>query len=283
MTEIPFSLLDFRENLAFAVTRYGNLICLKHDYGVSQMLLQYGEYFEGEITLFKQLIKPGMVVVEAGSNIGAHTVPIAKLVGSKGKVLAFEPQFVVFKILEANLIMNQIENAHAYHAALGSEAGMLNIAPVDYTQDDNFGGIALTKGVGDSVAVTTLDSYNLPRLDFLKIDVEGMEIEVLKGSYKSIAAFRPIIYVENDRLEPGSSEALNKYILGMDYRAWWHITPAFDINNYLGNAINHYPHGASANMLCAPKEMSFSVNLPEMVDVEQTWLHVLQHYAENTP
>ncbi len=282
-TQGPLPIPCIPRHLSIAVTRHGLMLCLNQDAGVGALLLRFGEYYEGEVTLFERLVTPGMVVVEAGANIGAHTLPLAKLVGDKGRVLAFEPQRAVFQILNANLAMNAIGNVHAYHEGLGAQAGSLRVPVMDYAEVNNVGGVALGAEGGDVVAIKPLDDYNLERLDFLKIDVEGMEIDVLKGADKSIAAFRPILYVENDKIEEeGKSEALNSYILSLGYRAWWHLTPTYTSQNYYKKTIDTSIASASANLLCIPKEKPASIALPEMTDVKQKWIDIIDTYIEMT-
>jgi len=78
----------------------------------------YGEFCELELYLLRQIIKPGMTVVEAGANIGTHTVAFAKAVGATGRVLTFEPQRTVFHMLCGNLALNGLSNVQAINGGL---------------------------------------------------------------------------------------------------------------------------------------------------------------------
>ena len=136
--------------------------------------MSWGEFSEGEVDLFRQVLRPGALVVEAGANIGAHTVPIAKLIGPTGHVWAFEPQRIVHQTLCANIALNSLTNVTALWAAVGREAGQLLVPTIDYARDNNFGGLGLEgRTQGEPVSVLTIDSLRLPRLDLLKADVEG--------------------------------------------------------------------------------------------------------------
>jgi hypothetical protein len=88
------------------------------------------------------------------------------------------------------------------------------------------------------------------QVDFIKIDVEGMEQHVLTGARGVIARFKPVLYVENDR--QGSSRALIEMVHALGYRAWWHIPPLFNPDNYYRNAHDLYPGICSFNMICVP-------------------------------
>ena len=114
--------------------------------------------------------------------------------------------------------------------------------------------------IGVAVKVVPLDDLisDLPKVDLLKLDVEGMEGEVLKGASKTIHRNRPWMYLENDRME--KSQALIEQIMALDYKLWWHVPPMFNPNNYFGVKENEYGNIASFNMLCLPLEDNTQVN-----------------------
>ena len=219
-----------------------------HDAYIGRSLDLYAEYSEGEVDLFRQMARPGNVVVEAGANLGAHTVFFARHVGSTGRVIAFEPQRVIFQTLCANLALNSLTNVECYQQAVGDTPGMLLVPPLDYTQDNNFGGLALGGFTqGEPVPVVTLDSLQLPRLNVLKIDVEGMEQSVLRGATETLARCRPILYVENDRAD--RSDDLIRLLDSLDYNLYWHMPPLFNPHNFAGNAVNVFGQIISKNMI----------------------------------
>src|SRR5512141_1091170 len=225
-----------------------------HDIYIGRSLEHYGEFSEGEGDLFRQLVKPGQVIVEVGANIGAHTLLLAQLSGVGGKVLAFEPQRIVFQTLCANLALNSITNVHCFHAAVGGTPGHVVVPLLDYSRDGNFGGLELgSHAQGESVPLLTIDSLNLPRCDFLKIDVEGMEQQVLEGAVKTIAMHSPVLYVENDRKEKAAP--LIRFIDSLGYNMYWHTPPLFNPGNYSGNPENIFGPIVSINMLCLPRKL----------------------------
>src|SRR5690606_28828206 len=103
------------EGIAYGLRqcRHGPMLFNKRDLYVGRSLATYGEFSEAEIGLFRQILRPGGVVVEAGANIGAHTVPLARMVGESGAVVAFEPQRLQFQLLCANLALNGMINVFA--------------------------------------------------------------------------------------------------------------------------------------------------------------------------
>ncbi len=103
--------------------RHGPMAYLRQDAYVGRSLDLYGEYGEDEQAVLAQMVRPGDVVVEAGANLGTHTVPLARKVGPSGALIAFEPQRVVFQILCANVALNELTNVHAQNAAVGETPG----------------------------------------------------------------------------------------------------------------------------------------------------------------
>jgi FkbM family methyltransferase len=238
--------------------RHGQMLYLKGDKYVGKSLDAYGEFSELEVKIFSQFLKKGDVVAEVGANIGAHTIAIAKLVGQTGQVLAFEPQRVIFQILCANLALNGLFNVRTYQAAVGRETGMITVPQINYTTEANFGGLSLGKwDAGENVQVLKLDALNLPALRLLKVDVEGMEAEVLSGAKQTIAKYRPILYVENDRR--AHSEQLIELLNAFGYRMWWHLPKLFNPKNFANNKSNLFGEIISINLLCCPKEVPAEV------------------------
>lgn len=235
--------------------RHGVFVVNPRDYYVGHAIAAYGEYGEHEVQLFSQIVKPGNTVIEVGANIGAHTVPLARLVGAHGHVHAFEPQPVIFQNLCANIALNSLLNVHTYSQAAGSVSGQAILPLVDYTKLGNFGGVELlNQGEGTAVPVVRLDDVltDLTYVSLLKLDVEGWEQSVMEGASDLIARHRPMIYLENDRTD--KSQSLIEHIQKLDYRLWWHTPDLYNTRNYFSNAHNEYPGIVAVNMLAIPKE-----------------------------
>ncbi|MFA6075239.1 MAG: FkbM family methyltransferase [Negativicutes bacterium] len=239
--------------------RYGKMIYNKLDAYVGKSLNNYGEFSEGEFELFKQIVREGNIILEIGANIGAHTVALSRIVGQSGTVFAFEPQRLVFQVLAGNLAINSITNTFCYQKAVGELPGTLMVPLLDFEKENNWGGLSLGSWEqGEVVDVITVDSMDLPFCHFIKIDVEGMELDVLKGAKQTIDKYQPIMYVENDREE--KSVALIKYLLMLGYELYWHCPLLFNSNNYYGNKENVFGNIVSKNMLCIPKSKNVNLN-----------------------
>jgi methyltransferase, FkbM family len=251
--------------------RTGPMLYNKHDIYIGGSLQKYGEFSVGEQDVFSQIVGPGAVVVEVGANIGAHTVELARLAGRDGEVHAFEPQRIVFQALCANLALNQRTNVFARQAAVGAKSGTIAVPHLDPSARDNFGGVSLREVTfGESVPLIALDSLDLPACHLLKVDVEGMEVDVLKGGEQLIETHRPIMYIENDRVE--RSEELLRVVERLRYNAYWHLPRIFNPENYFGDAENVFGDIESGNILCVPSETQLAVaGLRQVQSVHERW------------
>lgn len=241
--------------------RHGRMLFNIHDIYIGRSLDLYGEFSEGECDVFRQMIRAGATVLELGANIGSHTVQLAKLVGPTGRVIAFEPQRVVHQTLCANVALNDLLNVDCRQQAVGEKAGSVVVPPLDYTVDNNFGGLGLgsyTRGV--SVPVVAVDDLELSACHFIKMDIEGMEREAILGSQRTIARFKPILYVENDRDD--RSEALIQTLHGLDYAMYWHMPAMFNPQNFFGNTNNVFPGIVSKNMICIHRSIEHKIDCP---------------------
>jgi FkbM family methyltransferase len=257
-----------------ARVREGYYLYNRNDQYIGRAIAKYGEFSALEMQLLRQLCAPGDVVIEVGANIGAHTVELARHVGRNGHVLAFEPQRLVFQALCANIALNSLENVDCYWAALGTRNGVVIVPEADPRQPYNFGGVTLLGAQqGQPVDCYTLDRFiTLPRLRLIKIDVEGMEADVLGGGRGLIQKFRPFLYVENDRVE--KSEALISMINDLGYRMFWHLPPLFNPDNYYAETENAYPNIISINMICVPRESG--INIKGFTEITDFFLHPLR-------
>ncbi len=239
-------------------TRHGPMMINRHDQVIGASLAKYGDYSTAESEIFQQLVVPGCVVVEVGANIGAHTLHFAQLVSPGGVVVAFEPQRLAFQMLCGNIALNSHTHVYAFHAALGETPGDVVVPSLNPRESAHFGGVTLYGATnGESVVLKRLDDAGLPAVHFLKIDVEGMERDVLLGASASIARYRPILYVNNSRED--LSAALIGHIQGLNYKLYWHNAPLFSPDNFAGDRENIFAGLISRNMLCVPIERALTV------------------------
>lgn len=137
--------------------------------------------------VYDEFLKPKMTIVDAGANIGLHSLFFSKRVGEEGKIYAFEPAKMIFRRMMEHIQNNQVTNIEGLCLALGGKQGRAEI--VDNKEDTSrtFLRPSLSNsGAISTTAVETLDAFaearGLEKIDFLKIDVEGFESEILEGA-----------------------------------------------------------------------------------------------------
>jgi FkbM family methyltransferase len=172
--------------------------------------------------------KETVVFYDVGANIGTHTVSLAKIFGNKIAVRSFEAQRQVYDVLCGNVAINGLDNVHVHHAAVSdiSNNTMLIDLP-DYTLPNNFGGLELiesqrsdnqymTKTRSETVTTVTIDQFD-ETVDFLKMDIEGMEHIALQGARTTILTHRPICFVEMWKTD---TNAVKQFFKELNYVAY---------------------------------------------------------------
>lgn len=153
----------------------------------------------------QSFLKPEMTLFDVGANQGEYSLFSAKRL-TNGKVYAFEPVSVYYHQLSTNKILNKFTNLETYSFGLSDQEGALPVymEEVD-SATQNEGLASLFKGGARTRLVETIelrildrvvDQLKLHRLDFIKIDVEGAELNVLQGAKETIMRYRPTIMVE---------------------------------------------------------------------------------------
>lgn len=195
------------------IRREGQMILSKPSVPIGYNVTFFGTYEAGLRALLRRKLKPGCVAVDIGANVGWHTLLMAHLVGSSGRVLAVEANPSVRERLQLHLQANHLANVTIVPSAMGDCPGRLRFLapPVDSigAGDGHVAGPEDTLHVVET-EVTTLDALvgqeGLRRLDFVKIDVEGFEWPVLQGGAQTLARFRPVICFEFNSVYTGRGE-----------------------------------------------------------------------------
>lgn len=222
-------------------TRYGEMFVPDADTVIGRALKLYGEWAEDEISFLSGLIANGDAIVDVGANIGTHALAFAKRFPDSS-VVAIEPQAAPFAGICATGMANSLGNLHAFNIAVGDTEGVKHIH-IDYSSVGwNVGAVNINQeiSVGGSqrpVLLTTLDRL-LPQEDvrLLKIDVEGMEAEVIRGGQELISRCRPYIYFEV--LDMAALVASKTQLDALEYELRWLETAAFNPRNYRGDQQN---------------------------------------------
>jgi FkbM family methyltransferase len=179
------------------------------------------------------LDKPDGLVLDIGANLGTFCVPLAQKIPAL-KFHAFEPQRIIYYQLCANTIINSLGNVYTYEAGLSNQEADIELEVPDYTAETNIGAFSIdkevreneyeckTSGGKEKIILMTLDSIGFENVRLIKIDVEGHELEVIKGGIETIKAnnYPPIIF-EAWTWKPWYQEkrkALFDYLEGHGYK-----------------------------------------------------------------
>jgi FkbM family methyltransferase len=250
-------------------TRFGRMFTLRGDTVVGRSLHAYGEFAGDEVDSILSLVRPGDHVVDAGANIGFHTLALARTVGPEGSVVAIEPQRYCFQLLCANLTLNQMTQVLPIRAAMGDAPGQARIPRLSPHIAHNAGATqVLARGQdapdADEVAMITLDSLGLARCDLIKIDTEGFEDRVVQGGQETLQAFRPTLYVEvHDR---DKLRALVGLLRPLGYGLMLHHTRFFRAANPKGRQeLIFAPTAGGSALIAMPPGRTLPEGLPGTV------------------
>ncbi len=226
---------------------YGRFIVNRHCEHQIEALAKTGiphiqQELDGMLAIARTLPNDS-VVIDAGANIGLIAVPMALAVAAKGGVVhAFEIQRPLLYSLCGTTVLNDLTNLYCHLVGLGAEPSVMTMPAIDYDTPRDFGLVSLVEPsrdqAGESIPITTIDALDMDRLDFLKIDVEGMELDVLHGGRRTIETFQPWIWVEYWKSDV---DDLKQYFVPLKYK--------FFILDAL-------------NMLCAPVTRMAGVPIP---------------------
>ncbi len=213
-------------------TVYGQMLVNRHDINQTNALVKTGRAIDHRdivmVLQILQLLGTDVTALDVGANFGTYSMAMAKAVGPHGKVHAFEPQRLIYNLLVGSVALNSLTNVYCHNVALGEREDRIEIPQFDYDQPLNFGSVEFTPEQNEKLAQTrghnpdrveyvplaTIDSYDFPKVHLIKLDAEGMELQVLRGATETIRRCRPVLYVEFVKAD---REALRRAILKLDY------------------------------------------------------------------
>ena len=191
------------------LTPRGDLQLLANDKGISAWLFDGQTIWEPDIVeLFARHFQPGRNVVDAGANLGLHSIALAKLARSGEQVYAFEPHPEIFPLAKFNC--SSFPNVHCINKAASDRASRLYMSSVMTWENAGGVGLSAEKQQGQyEVESISIDSLGLENIGFMKIDVEGHELACIEGAAETIRRDRPTLIVEimgGNSLETASPE-----------------------------------------------------------------------------
>ena len=206
------------------------------------VLLEQGDWFEDEIHFVRDFVRPGMAVVDIGANFGIYTLAMAKYLGELGKIWSFEPASTTATYLAGSIEDNDLRNVHLVQAGLSDRTGN---ATLYLSRNSEMNSLTRHDPTGErreTVPLLTLDQcredYGWRDIDFIKLDAEGEEINILRGGARTLADFSPVVMAEYKHDRTINSELIGAFD-AMGYRAY-RLIPGI-------GALTSFPIGEAAD------------------------------------
>jgi FkbM family methyltransferase len=178
------------------------------DQGISGVIKAHQAYEPNLQVISSAIINNnyGDLILDIGANLGSYSIPLANKFSQK-KFVLFEPQRIIFYQLCGNIFLNSLNNINALNMGLGRANDTYEATVSDYLNDHNIGAYSLSEeiqknlrgpnlGSKEIISISKLDNFNYSEICLIKIDVEGMELDVLYGGVGTLFRnnYPPIIY-----------------------------------------------------------------------------------------
>ncbi len=164
------------------------------------VLMEQQDWFEDELRFLRRLLLPGQMIVDIGANHGVYALSMAKSVGPTGRVWAFEPASDTARLLAEGIAANGFSHVVLDKSALSDHSGTAELYLQGNSELNALVNEATPFGGRETVALTTLDdcmeTYGWHDLDFVKIDAEGEECNILKGGRRFFSELSPLVEYE---------------------------------------------------------------------------------------
>ncbi len=212
---------------------YGQVLVNRFDTHQTNALIKTGASLDtGEIQMLQsiiQMLPAGQVFVDVGANFGLYSLAMAQtLQATGGTVIAIEAQRIIFNMVCGSVALNSIENMFVHNLAVADRDGFIAIPKLDYRQVSSYGSLEFADEQGEfigqergiseeNVRAVTLDEMAWPRVDMIKIDIEGMEEMALAGGTELFRVQRPIAFIEWIKSD---KQAIVDYFAVRDYSVY---------------------------------------------------------------
>ena len=177
--------------------------------GFAKFVFAFRENYEPELGYLTKILNPGKVFVDVGANMGIYTLVASKIVGSTGRVIAFEPSVQSFSVLLQNIALNRSSNVVPFRVAASEKEGIAWLHHALDPSGNSLGKQANWGKDGENVDTETLDNVleraSVNHVDLIKVDVEGAEELVLRGTLDTLRTHRPVVIFE---FNPGCAAGL---------------------------------------------------------------------------
>jgi FkbM family methyltransferase len=250
--DAAFTYVPFDQGVTLAVQPSLNSI-------VTSVLLGEGDWFESEMEFWRNWLKPGMTVIDVGANAGVYTFSAATRVGSEGKVIAIEPFPACVGYLEETCRVNQFDWVKVYGAAASDRTGNVRLSIQGASElNEVIADDAVPSSSAQYIEVPCLtldiliEQEDLQTVDIMKLDAEGHEINVLKGSQSLLKKFQPVILYENIAGGQGNNLEVAEFLTQNGYQL--HIYQPY-LNQLIPLTSIHELDG-QLNIIAIPKSIN---------------------------
>jgi FkbM family methyltransferase len=209
--------------------------------GNGRLISYFGTKFDPIFDFLKRSLQSGMVFVDVGANIGSHAINAARIVGDTGRVFAFEADPETYNILQRNIELNQIVNVTLRQTCVADNPGSVSF----YKHKDSAKSSMVDRGEKTSIILPAdrLDNLIPPntKIDILKIDVEGAELNVLRGGKKIFVERSPsivIVEVFDVRNSTDKSQGIREILEAYGYS--FYVFDGHSLSKFSGSAMNAF-------------------------------------------
>jgi len=193
MTESDVTSITIKDNINVVVPA-------SPEYMTTFILLEQGDWFEDEIKFLRSYIKPGMKIIDIGSNYGLYTLALAKIISNSGYIWAFEPTEFTSKCLKKSILNNNLKNINLIQSGLSNRVGAAKFYVAINSELNSLSQIDEQNAQYEMVSLLTLDyckeKYNWDHIDFIKLDAEGEEVNILEQGINTLSSLSPLVMFE---------------------------------------------------------------------------------------
>lgn len=233
----------------------GPMLVPHYDHYVTKSLVLYGAYCMAQ----RQFLKPYAkgVVYDCGANVGGHALWMAR---QSDWLVAFEPQPFLYDCLCGNFALGGVQNKTLLNCAVSDCDGTVSMPAFHYRTANHYAGLSMDNEICEGhptvqARKVRMDSLGLPAPDFVMLDVEGWELEALRGMEGLLSQKKPVLCVEYDK--PSKREGIVAWLKDHGYEAWLALAP-------MGEC---WPEEASWDLLCVHPESG--VPAPTLEELEK--------------
>jgi FkbM family methyltransferase len=217
------------------------------------VLQEQKDWFEDEIKFLRRFLQPGQKIIDIGANYGVYTLSMAKTVGPSGRIWSFEPASITASFLSAGILANGFTQVVVEQSALSSVCGTAQLALNDNSELNSLVYENLSTDTTETVPLVTLDDcmdrYDWQEIEFIKIDAEGEEANILQGGQRFFTELSPLVQYE---IKAGADLHLElvQMFADMGYQSY-RLVPGLDL---LISFDPKAPDGYLLNLFCCKQD-----------------------------